>query len=185
MLAFAGVVLIDVLQGMIIGLVTSMLFVVYRSSRPHISTLGRSPDVPGFYADLVRHPENIPVPGVLIVRLDGQLYYANAPMYSDHVQAMIEESEASLRAVIFDSSAWYQLDLTSTDILKKLVQELRGEQIDVYFAEVHVPVLEYGRKMGLLELIGEDHVFRTVEGAVNCIENDQERKIHSTALAVK
>ena len=67
-LAFAGVVLIDVLQGMIIGLVASMLFVVYQSSRPRVSSLGRVPGVPGVYTDLSRHPENIPVSGVLIVR---------------------------------------------------------------------------------------------------------------------
>ena len=177
-LAFAGVVLIDVLQGMIIGLVASMLFVVYRSSRPHVSSLGRAPGLPGVYTDLVRHPENIPVPGVLIVRLDGQLYYANAPMYYDHVEAMIEEREAPLRAVIFDSSSWYQLDLTSTDIIKKMVLELRGKGIEPYFADVHVPVLEYGRRMGLLELIGEDHVLPTVDAAVNCIEDDQGLKSH-------
>ena len=118
------------------------------------------------------------MPGVLIVRLDGQLYYANAPMYSDHVEAMIEEREAPLRAVIFNSSSWYQLDLTSTDILKKLVLELRGKGIELYFAEVHVPVLEYGRQMGMLEVIGEDHVFHTLDEAVRCIEDEQERETH-------
>jgi len=165
--------------------VASMLFVVYRSSRPHVSSLGRVPGLPGAYSDLSRHPENISVPGVLIVRLDGQLYYANAPMYSDHVQVMIEESEAPLRAVIFDSSSWYQLDLTSTDILKKLVLELRARGIDPYFAEVHVPVLEYGRQMGLLELIGEDHVLPTVDTAVHCIEDDQKLKSRSKPSLTK
>ena len=118
-LALAGVVFIDVLEGMIIGLVASMLFVIYRSSRPHVSSLGRVPGVPGAYSDLGRHPENTPVPGVLIARLDGQLYYANAPTYRDRVKAMIEEMEAPPLAVIFESSAWYQIDVTSVDIMKK------------------------------------------------------------------
>ena len=47
--------------------------------------------------------------------------------YYGHVQALIKESETPPRAVVFDSSAWYQLDLTSTDMLKKLVQVLRGK----------------------------------------------------------
>jgi len=169
-LAFAGVVLIDVLEGMIIGLVASMLFVVYRSSRPYVSSLGRVPGVPGAYSDLARHPENTPVPGVLIVRLDGQLYYANAQTYHDHVKAMIEEMEMPPRAVIFDSSAWYEIDLTSSDTIAKVVKELRGKGIDVYMAEVHVPVLEQGRKEGLLDSIGEDHVFPTVDLAVRSLE---------------
>ena len=63
---------------MIIGLLASLAFVIYRSSRPHLSSLGRVPGVEGAYSDLARHPENAPVPGVLIVRLDAPMYYANA-----------------------------------------------------------------------------------------------------------
>ena len=51
-LALAGVILVDVLQGMVIGLVASLVFVIYRSSRPHLSSLGRVPGVPGAYTDL-------------------------------------------------------------------------------------------------------------------------------------
>jgi MFS superfamily sulfate permease-like transporter len=74
------------------------------------------------------------------------------------------------RAVIIDASAWDQLDVTSTEVVKGLVKELRGQGIDVCFADVHAPVLEYGRKMGLLEAIGEDHVFPTVDAAVRSLE---------------
>ncbi len=172
MLAFAGVVLIDVLEGMIIGLVVSMAFVIYRSSRPHVSSLGRVPGVPGAYSDRGRHPENIPVPGVLIVRLDGQLYYANAPTYRERVKAMIEEMDTPPRAVIFDLSSWYEIDVTSVDTIKKMVKELREKGIDAYIADVHLPVLEESRKTGLLEFMGEDHVFPTLDAAVVHVEND-------------
>jgi high affinity sulfate transporter 1 len=60
MLALAGVLLIDVLEGMIIGVVASLVLVIYRSSRPHLSSLGRVPGAPGAYTDLTRHPENVP-----------------------------------------------------------------------------------------------------------------------------
>jgi len=169
-LAFAGVVLIDVLEGMIIGLVASMLFVVYRSSRPHVSSLGRVPGVPGAYSDLGRHPENLQVPGVLIVRLDAQLYYANALTYRDRVKALIEEMESPPQAVIFDSSAQDEIDVTSTDVLKGMVKELHAKGTDVYLTDVHAPVLEHARKTGLIESIGEDHVFATVDLAVHHIE---------------
>ena len=169
-LALAGVLFIDVLQGMIIGVVASLVFVIYRSSRPHVSSLGRVPGVPGAYSDLGRHPENTPVPGVLIVRVDGQLYYANALTVRDNVKAMIAELASPPRAVILDSAAWDEIDVTSTDVLKGLVKELHGSGIDVYWAEVHAPVLEYGRQTGLFAAIGEDHVFPTVDAAVRAIE---------------
>jgi SulP family sulfate permease len=170
LLALAGVLLIDVLQGMVIGVVASLLFVIYRSSRPHISSLGRVPGVPGAYSDLTRHPETTPVPGVMIVRVDGQLYYANARTVRNRVKTMIAEMATAPRAVIFDSAGQDQLDVTSTDAIKGLVKELHGQGIDVYLAEVHAPVLEYGRKSGLLESIGEDHVYPTVDAAVRSLE---------------
>ncbi|RPI33914.1 MAG: SulP family inorganic anion transporter, partial [Chloroflexota bacterium] len=165
-LTLAGVLLIDVLEGMVIGLLASLLFVVYRSSRPHVASLGRVPGVPGAYSDLNRHPENMPVPGVLIVRLDAQVYYANALTVRDLVKTMIAEMESPPRAVIFDASAQDEIDVTSTDIIKSLFTELHGNGIQVYLAEVHAPVLDHGRKTGLLESIGEDHVFPTVDLAV-------------------
>ncbi len=169
-LALAGVLLIDVLQGMVIGLVASLVFVVYKTSKPHIASLGRVPEVPGAYSDLNRHPENVPVPGVLIVRVDAQLYYANALTVRDRVKEMIAGMETPLRAVILDASAQEEIDVTSTDILKGLVKELHGKGIDVYIADVHAPVLEQGRKTGLLESIGEDHVLLTVDAAVRVLE---------------
>ncbi|MFN8484182.1 MAG: SulP family inorganic anion transporter [Anaerolineae bacterium] len=169
-LAFAGVLLIDVLEGMIIGVVASLVFVIYRTSRPHISSLGRVPGVPGAYADLDRHPEDIPIPGMLIVRVDAQLYYANALTVRDRVKAMITDLATPPRAVILDAAAWDQIDLTSVEVMTALVKDLHGKGIEVYLAEVHKPVLEYGRKMGLLELIGEDHVFPTVDLAVRSLE---------------
>jgi SulP family sulfate permease len=119
--ALAGVLFIDVLQGMIIGVAASLLFVVYESSRPHVSIMGRVPGVPGAYSDLTIHPENVPVPGVLIVRVDGQLYYANALTIRDRVRAMAANMQPPPRAVILDASAWYNMDVTSSDILKESI----------------------------------------------------------------
>jgi MFS superfamily sulfate permease-like transporter len=146
------------------------VFVVYRTSQPHISSLGRVPGVPGAYSDLDRHPESTPVPGVLIVRLDAQLYYANALTVRDRVKAMLAEMEPPPHAVIFDSASQEQIDVTSTDMLMGLVKELHKIGIEVYLADVHAPVLEHARKTGLLESIGEDHVFPTVDLAVRSIE---------------
>ena len=138
-LALAGVLLIDVLEGMIIGVVASLVYVIYQSSRPHISSLGRVPGVPDAYSDLTRHPENTPVPGVLIVRLDAPLYFANALTVRDQVKAMIEEMQPPPTAIIFDATSQDSLDLTSSDVLKSLVKELQGKGMAVVMAEVHAP----------------------------------------------
>ncbi len=161
---------IDVLQGMVIGLVASLLFVVYRSSRPHLSSLGRVPGTSGAYSDLGRHPENTPIPGVLIPRLDGPLYYANALTFRDGVKALVDRAEPPPKAVIFDFSAQDELDLTSTDMMESLVKELLGKGMVVAMADVHAPVRETSRTRGLVELIGEDNMYPTVDAAVRALD---------------
>ena len=120
---------------------------------------------------------DVPVPaldaGTVIVRVDAQLYYANALTVRDDVKTMIAELASPPRAVILDAVAWDEIDVTSTDVLKGLVKELHGNGIEVYLADVHTPVLEYGRKMGLIESVGDDHVFLTVDAAVRAIETDR------------
>jgi MFS superfamily sulfate permease-like transporter len=165
-LTFAGVLFIDVLQGMLIGLFASLAFVVYRSSRPHLSSLGRIPGTPGAYSDLTRHPENTPVPGVLIVRLDGPLYYANALTVRDGVRGLVAAQPSPPHAVIFDAGAQDTLDLTSAAMLKSLFAELASRGIDLYLADVHAPVLERARQAGLAGSVAEDHVLPTVDSAV-------------------
>jgi high affinity sulfate transporter 1 len=169
-LALLGVLLIDVLQGMVIGLVASLVFVVYKSSRPHLSSLGRIPGIPSAYSDLNRHPENTPIPGVVILRLDGPMYYANALTVRERAKSLIAEAQPPLRAVVIDAAGQDELDITSADVLKSFVAELKGKGVVIYVAEMHAPVREFAQRVGLHEMIGEEHIFPTVDSAVRFIE---------------
>jgi len=86
------------------------------------------------------------------------------------VRAMIAAQEPPPRAVVFDTGTQDDLDVTSTDMIKGLVKQLREGGLQVYFADVHAPILDRGRQTGLLEAIGEDYVFPTVDAAVRHIE---------------
>jgi high affinity sulfate transporter 1 len=169
-ITLAGVLLIDVFEGMIIGLVASVLLVLYQSSRPHLASLGRIPGVPGAYSDLERHPENTAVPGILILRLDASMYYANALTVRERIKALVADTQPPPRALVLDSAGQDSLDITSAEVLKGLVEELEGQGIEIYAAEVHAPVREFSRRTGLFEVIGEDHIFPTVDAAVRFIE---------------
>ena len=78
--------------------------------------------------------------------------------------------EAPPRAVVLDAGTQDELDVTSTEMVKGLVKQLREGGLQVYFADVHAPILDRGRQTGLLEAIGEDHVFPTVDAAVRHVE---------------
>jgi len=169
-LTLLGVLFIDVLEGMIIGLVASLLLIIYHSSRPHLASLGRVPGVPGTYSDLIRHPENKPIPGVLILRLDAPIYYANALTVRDGIKALIADTQPPPRAVVLDAATQDSLDITSVEMLKGMIAELRDSGIEIFVADVHSPVRDFSQRTGLFEIISGNREFPTVDAAVRFIE---------------
>ncbi len=71
---------------------------------------------------------------------------------------------------MLDSAGQDSLDITSADVLKGLMVELKEKGIDIYVAELHEPVREFAQRIGLLELIGDDHIFPTLDAAVRFLE---------------
>lgn len=171
-LTFAGVLFVDVLEGMLLGLICSLVVFIYKSSRPHLSRLGRVPGVSGAWSDLGRHPENTAVPGVLILRLDGPLYYANALTVAEQVKQLVTETQPRPKAVLFDAAAQDELDITSAEVLTSLFKGLRDQGIAIYLADVHAPVWAFAVKMGLDKLVSEAQIYPSVEAAVQAITGE-------------
>jgi high affinity sulfate transporter 1 len=167
LLTFAGVILIDVLPGMLIGLVSALLVIIYRSSLAHVSVLGSVPGVAGAYSDMARHPDSEPVPGLLIVRLDAPLYYANALTTRDQLMRLLDASEQPVEALVLDLAVQDALDITSADVLKGFVKRVKGKGVEVYLGDVHLPVVKFASETGLLDVIGKGQVLPTVEAAVS------------------
>jgi MFS superfamily sulfate permease-like transporter len=76
--AMFGVPLFDTLPGLVIGIVVSLLLLLYRASKPYVAELGRVEGVTAQYADRSRHPENRAVPGIPVLRVESGLFFANA-----------------------------------------------------------------------------------------------------------
>ena len=161
-----SVLVIDVLPGLVIGVVCSLAVLIYRSSRPYCSVLGQVPRVPGAYSDMQEHPENTPIPGLLIFQLGMTLYFANAKLMRDRIRDLVKASQPPPRAVILNMVNNYNLDITSAEMLETLVDELHKKGIEVVMTEVHEPFKIMARKSGLMEKLGEDHIFPSVDAAV-------------------
>jgi sulfate permease, SulP family len=169
LITLAGVITIDVLPGLVIGVLAMVLFVVYHASRPHLSVLGHVPGLPGAYGDVGRHPTYARVPGLLILRLEAPLFYANASLVCDTVKRLVGGSEPTPPAVILDVGANSDLDITSAERLGELVESLRSAGVGFALAEVRLPVLEAARRTRLLDTIGADRCFRTIDEAVRSL----------------
>lgn len=176
LLTFAGVILFDVLEGMLIGLASTLLVIIYRSSRAHLTRLGRMPGQGATYLDVTRHPEAESVPGVLILRLDAPLYYANALTVRDRIMALLADCDPPVTALVVDAAAQSSLDITTSEVLKGLLSRLRSRGIVVCFAELHDPVREFAVDTGLWDLIGDEHVFPTVQQAVDYLQRESSQQ---------
>jgi len=168
---------------MIIGLSASLLLVIYRSSQAHLSLLGRVPGrVPGVrgkYADIARHADAVRVPGVLVFRLDAPVYYANALSVRAGIEEIVQSEEVPPRTVVLDLSVQDSLDVTSAEMLAKLVAKLQQAGTEVVAAEVHAPVLAFARKTGLLAQLGPERVFPTVDTAMDALAGQSTPSAHA------
>jgi sulfate permease, SulP family len=164
-----GVITVDVLPGLVFGVVAMVLLVVYQASRPHVSVLGRVPGVPDAYGDVGRHPDYDRVPGLFVLRLEAPMFYANASLVCDRVKRLVGESDPLPRAVILDFGPNANLDITSSENLDELVKTLRSANVDFGLAEVRQPAVESIRRSGVLERLGDDHLFHTIDEAVRAL----------------
>ncbi len=128
--AMLGVLIFDTLPGLVIGIIVSLMLLLYRSSKPHIAELGRvDTDGVAQYADRDRHPENHAVPGVPVLRVEAGLYFANA----DAVRTAIKSraAEPGTRGVVLDAEAIAFVDITAVRMLDELADDLDrdGQQL--------------------------------------------------------
>ncbi len=165
MLTLGGVIVFDVLPGLIIGVVVSLLLVFYRSSRLGLSVLGADPASPGAFLDVQRHSEAEPIPGVLVLRPEGPMFYVNSQSIQDSVESLVASSAEPVRIVILDLDANDQLDITSTENLAKLVGHLRDQHVKIAFAHLHAPALEMARRTGIVDQLGPVPIFQTLAAA--------------------
>jgi MFS superfamily sulfate permease-like transporter len=177
----AGVTLIDVLPGLLIGVVAMLLLVIYNASRPHLGVLGAVPGVPDAYGDVERHPDYHRVPDLLVVRVEAALFYANANLVRDRIKKLVGASDPLPRAVVLELTANAGLDITSAEMLEQLIKTLHLAGIDVALADLRQPVVDVARRTGLLETLGEDRLFLTLADAVRTMRNMRAARIGETS----
>ena len=169
--ALVGVLGFGVLPGLGIAVGLSLAILIYRASRPRAVLLGRVPNE-HTYSDMARHPENETIPGLLIFRLDGQLFFANAGFAIDRLNQFLSVIQPPPRVVIWNLETTADIDVSAAQSLIRLVHDLRDSGRDLVFARTGSLVLDVFGRSGLLDVLGQDHLFLTVDGAVqDCLHS--------------
>ena len=121
-----GVVLINILPGIVIGVGLSLLLFIHRLDHPHTALLGRNADG-SEYADLAEHPEFTAVPGLILFRFDAPLIFANADEFVDDLEDVVSAAEEPPTALVLDLESTYEIDTTGADALVQVNQTLAAE----------------------------------------------------------
>ncbi len=169
--AFLGVVLVGALQGIVIAVALSLLAFVNQAWRPYRTELGRRSGVRGYH-DLSRHPYGEVIDGVVIVRFDAPLFFANASLFAEYVRSCIADREG-VKYVILAAEPITSIDSTAVDELVQLDDALARSGIELVIAEMKGPVKDDLRRRGLGARFGPERFAPTVGAAVDRIAGSE------------
>jgi high affinity sulfate transporter 1 len=165
--ALLGVVTIDILPGVAIGVALSFILLLHTIDHPHIASLGRSSDGARF-VDLDDEPDATPVPGVLIHRFEAALIFANADLFQDDVLARFHAAEQRPHTVILDFEAVGYVDVTGAETLRSVHDVLTAVGTRLIVARAKSRVRGTLQRQGIAEVLGQANfapsVARAVEG---------------------
>jgi len=178
LVCFAGVLAFGILIGLLVAVVVSLLALVYRAYRPSSTVLGRArgavDDERFRYRGVDDHPDAETFPGLVILRVDGELFFANARWLRETVRSLVREQVPAVRQVLVHAGAVPNIDTTAAAMLKELIAELRESGVELDFARVTTPLYEDLERNGVVALLGAGHFHETVAaGVAGFLERDR------------
>jgi high affinity sulfate transporter 1 len=149
----AGELVLGVLPGIALGVVVSILLLIYRTSHLRGSVLGKLPNEEA-YASVELHPDARTFPGLLILNPGGALFFASFGQFEKELKAALARSQPPAKQVLIDASSVAFIDSSARDGLLQLIEELGRQGIVVAFARVRDPIFDDLRRAGVVDACG-------------------------------
>jgi SulP family sulfate permease len=132
LVTLAGVLSLGVLNGIVVGVVASLLEVLRRAVMPHTAVLGRLGGPIRAYRDVQTYEDAETIPGLLVYRFDAPLFFANADVFRNQILRLVDEAEKPVRTVVVNAEAIYDVDTTGIRMLERLQGDLEACPFDWY-----------------------------------------------------
>jgi SulP family sulfate permease len=161
-----SVLLFGVLYGVLVAIALSILDLLRRVARPHDAVQGFVPGVAGMH-DIDDYPNANLLPGLLVYRYDAPLFFANAENFLERAMAAVDDFPGPVEWFVLNAEANVEVDLTALDAVDQLRAELEGRGIVFVMARVKQDLRAELEAAGLVDKIGEDHIFPTLPTAVD------------------
>jgi sulfate permease, SulP family len=162
--AILATLVFGVLAGVVIGIALSLLWLIAVTTRPHVARLGREPGTQ-VYRDVSTHPDDEQPPGIAIVRLDGDLFFATADAFEDKVREVILSSRG-LTSLVLDCEGINFVDSQGSAKVAEIARLAEDSGLTLRLARVKPAVAATLDRDGVVELIGVDHIHGDVHRAV-------------------
>ncbi len=157
----AGVLLVGVLFGVLVGVILSFVDVILRMTKPSEAYLGRIPGRDGYF-DLATHKSAKPIPDTAIYRFSARLFFANVATFSAGIRKVIEIEHP--RLLVIDASGINSVDATAADELSRLFREL--DEMGIIW-RIAGQIEQVNRQMRSLGLPVDAHIAKTIEEALD------------------
>ena len=168
MITFAATLTLGIEQGILAGVVVSLVVVIYQTSQPHTAVMGRLPGT-RTYRNVRRNPEALTHSHTVIVRMDADLYFANAAAFKD-LMLEVDLKDEKLETIIVDMYPVNQIDSTGAHTLHEVIETCERNGIDVLLAGVKGPVKDVLDDTGITDHLGSAKFFHEVHGAVRAAD---------------
>jgi sulfate transporter 4 len=186
-----GTMFLGVEIGLAIAVGVSLLIVIYESAYPHTSVLGRLPGT-NVYRNIKQYPEAELYDGIVLVRVDAPLYFANASNVRDKIrkyrhvaEAKMAERNGEVKFLIMDFSPVSHIDTSALHLLEAMDVNFKSRGQQLCFADPNMKVMEMMVASGFADKVGRDHFFFALHDAVNWCLHEMDCEATSQYESIK
>ena len=162
----AGVAVLGAIPGIGLAIVIAVIEFLWDGWRPHSAVLGRVEGVKGYH-DITRYRDARLVPGLVLLRWDAPLFFANAELFQNRALDAVASSPTPVHWLVVAAEPVTSVDVTAADMLTALDETLHAAGIELCFAEMKDPVKDKLKRFGIFGRLGEERFFPTVGEAVS------------------
>jgi anti-anti-sigma factor len=166
--AFAGVVLLGTLKGILVAVIASLVSLAHQAYNPQVHVLGRKRGTTAFRARTTEHGDDETWPGLLILRPEGRLFFANAERVMDRISPLIDRERP--RVVLLDCRGVTDIEYTALRMLVEAEEKLRTGGTSLWVAGLNPQVLDVVRRSALGDRLGRAGMFFNLDAAVHAYE---------------
>ena len=164
LVALAGVVLLGTLQGIVVAIVVSLIALAHQLADPPVYVLGRKRGTNVFRPLSKEHADDETYPGLLMLRLEGRLFFANAERVGEKIRPLVDEAQP--RVVALHLRSVFDLEYTALKMLIEAEQRLRGRGVALWLVGMNPSVMTAVTRSSLGPLLGRERMHFNLELAV-------------------